>query len=135
MNVENNVQDGRVAGSLHRITPTAIINSHNENSCTENSNLSNKSDQNLHTQSNLVHATRYMLGMISPLSQPPHSLNVPTWPEDNQVLICGFVELEDDTSFISLAYVLLRAVYPALGQDDIRDVQVVCPRGGWGEGG
>ena len=56
--VENNVQDGQVAGSLQSITPTTIINSHNENNDTENShieishknsNLSNKSDQNLHT--------------------------------------------------------------------------------------
>ena len=79
--VENNVQDGQVAGSLQSITPTTIINSHNENNDTENShieishknsNLSNKSDQNLHTHTHkatlIVHATSYMLGMIFPPS-------------------------------------------------------------------
>ena len=53
-------------------------------------------------------------------------LNVHARQEDNQVFICGFVELEDDTSFSSLVYIVLRAVYPALSQDDIRGVRVVA---------
>ena len=39
------------------------------------------------------------------------------------------MELQDDASIVSLAYVVLRTVYPALKMDDIRKVRAVHAHG------
>ena len=40
------------------------------------------------------------------------------------------MELQDNASIVSLTYVVLRTVYPALKMDDIREVRAVHARGG-----
>ena len=128
-NSHNDISHNKIS----RIEKSHRETSDNRNSH-KNSNRNNKSDQNLHTQNNFHSSCDHVCagGDLPALSIPldDSQLSVPIRPEDNHVFFCGFVELEDDTIFISMACIALRAVYSVLSRDDIRGVRVVRARGG-----
>ena len=99
----------------------------------------NCSNNSLNLRSNSSSCNRVYIGSDPfALTLPPSTgqLSTPIRPEDNQILIFirGFMEPEDDTSIVNLAYVVLRTVYPALRHDDITGVQAVRARGGMSVG-